>query len=139
MKHGITMTAWFLGLGLLLGTTSPTAVAAQDMEVNSAVELMVASGVEDREPVGAGHSFPADVGQVYAWMRITGHADEAIQVVWTHGENTFNVPLEIGGSPWRTWSSKTIPSDWTGAWSVAVEDADGNVLASADFTVGAGG
>lgn len=136
MKHGTTLSALFLGLGLLLGSTTPASVAAQDVEVNSAVELVLATGIQDREPVGVVERFPADVGRVYAWMRLTGHADQAIQVVWSHGENTFEVPLEIGGSPWRTWSSKTIPAEWSGAWSVSVEDAEGNVLASADFTVG---
>ena len=33
---------------------------------------------ENRQPVGVADTFPADVGKVYAWMRVTGAADQAI-------------------------------------------------------------
>jgi len=56
-------------------------------------------------------------------------------VVWSHGPHTFNVPLEIGGSPWRTWSAKTIPPVWTGEWTVEVQDAQGSSIAHATFTI----
>ena len=99
------------------------------------VELVVATGVADREPVGAGDTFPSDVGQLFAWMRVSGASDQAIEVVWTHGPHTERIPLEIGGSPWRTWSSKDIPAEWTGEWTVEVQDAEGTVLASTTFTI----
>ncbi len=47
-----------------------------------------------------------------------------------------DVELQVGGSPWRTWSKKTVPPDWTGAWHVEVRDAAGTVLKRIDFTVG---
>lgn len=117
---------------LLAVDRSEPALAQEQLSV----ELVIAAGVEDREPVGAAEAFAADVGQVYAWMRVTGAADQAIEVVWTHGPHVSTVPLEIGGSPWRTWSSKTVPPEWTGEWTVEVRDAEGAVLASASFTVG---
>lgn len=124
---------------LALLAFAPAPGAAQDdmaQEAPISVELAVARDVQDREPVGESDSFPADVGQVYAWVQVLNGAGQAIQVVWTHGEETFNVPLEIGGSPWRTWSSKTIPPEWAGDWTVTVTDSDGNELASRSFTVG---
>ena len=117
---------------LALSTAFPAPVRAQDVSV----ELILATGIEEREPVGESTSFPANVGQVYAWMRITGLAGQALEIVWTHEDETFSVPLEIGGSPWRTWSSKTIPPDWTGDWRVEVQNQEGTVLAARDFTVG---
>jgi hypothetical protein len=42
----------------------------------------------------------------------------------------------MGGSPWRTWSSKTIPPEWSGEWSVEIRDASGAVLETVGFTVG---
>jgi hypothetical protein len=42
--------------------------------------------------------------------------------------------LNIGGSPWRTWSSKLIPADATGDWRVDVV-ADGKVIKSVPFKV----
>ena len=122
-----------LGLTLVWVAIAPAKSLAQS---DISVDLVMASGVEKREPVGGGETFPSDVGKVFAWMRVTGAAGQAIQVVWSHGDHTFTVPLEIGGSPWRTWSSKTIPPFWNGEWSVEVRDARGNSLVTAKFTVG---
>ena len=47
---------------------------------------------------------------------------------------TYKKELEIGGSPWRTWSSKIIPPDATGDWHADVV-ADGKVLKSVAFKV----
>ena len=121
-----------LAVGLLAAAFTPEDAIAQDQ---ISVDLVTATGVENRQPVGAAETFPASVGKVYAWMSVTGAADQAIQVVWTHGSHTFNVPLEIGGSPWRTWSSKTILPIWTGEWTVQVLDAQGSSIASATFTI----
>jgi hypothetical protein len=121
-----------LALALLLVVITPANAVAQN-EIS--VDLVTATGVEDRQPVGVGVTFPSDVGMVYAWMRVTGASDQAIQVVWSHGSLTFNVPLEIGGSPWRTWTSKTIRPVWTGEWTVDVQDAQGNSITSTSFTI----
>lgn len=131
MKHPLLPT--LLALPFLLLAGAPAEVAAQD---GISVEIVVTTGVEDREPVDATAAFPLEVGRVYAWMRVTGATDQAIQVVWGHDLDVFTVPLEIGGSPWRTWSSKNIPPEWAGEWIVEVQDAEGNVLASSAFTVG---
>ena len=121
-----------LALAALMVAVTPNDAAAQD-EIS--VTLVTATGVEDREPVGVGGTFPSDVGQVYAWMRVTGAADQAIQVVWSYGPHTWNVPLEIGGSHWRTWSSKIIMPAWTGEWTVDVQDAQGSSITSTTFTI----
>lgn len=121
-----------LALFLLLVAVAPQRAAAQN-EIS--VELLTAAGVEDRQPVGVADTFPSDVGKVYAWMRVSGATDQAIQVVWTYGSLTFNVPLEIGGSPWRTWSSKIILPRWTGEWTVDVQDARGNSITTTTFII----
>lgn len=129
--------------GLTLPSLLPAALNAQEPPpppppVNETVEveLVVAEGVENREPVGVAEQFPADVGEVYAWMRVDGADGEALEVHWKHGPHEDAVPLEIGGPSWRTWSSKAIPADWTGEWTVEVRDEQGSVLASRTFIVG---
>ena len=130
----------FLMVAGLLGAT-PVAVLGQDERSAPdpaqppAVELVLATGVEEREPVGVAEAFPADVGTVYAWLRVTGAAGGAVEVVWRYGGDEFVVPLEIGSAAWRTWSTKRIPIGWTGDWSVEVRH-EGSVLASRNFTVG---
>lgn len=100
------------------------------------VEIAIARDVVDRMPVDTASAFPADVGTLTCWTRVTGVAGSTLQHVWIHGPHESTVTLDIGGSPWRTWSTKQIPPEWTGEWRVEVRDSAGTVLATARFTVG---
>ncbi|MEX2466719.1 MAG: DUF2914 domain-containing protein [Gemmatimonadota bacterium] len=120
-------------LGALVASTSP--LQAQDLAVTTAV---VATGVEDREPVGTGASFSADVQELVFYTVLEGgFTQRVVEHVWVrNGEEVARVPLTVSGPRWRTWSTKTIPEDWTGEWEARIEDADGSVLARAAFQVG---
>jgi hypothetical protein len=72
------------------------------------------------------------------WTKVSGAAGQTVTHVWSHGENEWTVPLQIGAATWRTWSNKTIPTEWTGEWQVEVRDQQGNVLKTLHFTVGPG-
>jgi hypothetical protein len=109
-------------------------MGAQETPVT--VDIAVTRSVADRMPVDTASAFPADIGQVACWTRVTGAAGTTIQHVWIHGENEYPVSLNVGGSPWRTWSTKSIPPEWAGEWRVEVRDGAGTVLATARFTVG---
>lgn len=128
---------------LLVGASAATAGAQQiDQETN--VELtraVVATGVEDREPVGEATQFGPDVGRVYFYTVFEGDFGERhFEHVWLRdGEEVARVPLVARGPRWRTWSSKDIPAEWAGDWSVRVVDATGTELESVDFTVGSQG
>ena len=102
------------------------------------MEAVTAQSVVDRVAQDTGSTFVATVGQVFCWTKISGaSAGTAVHHVWFHGDTQVgDVELTLGGSPWRTWSRKTIPADATGAWHVEVRDAGGNVLRRVDFTVG---
>jgi hypothetical protein len=100
------------------------------------VEIVIARDVVDRVPVDSASTFPADVGQVACWTRVSGMAGDSIQHVWIHGEDEFPVTLQIGSPEWRTWSTKNIEPERTGEWRVEVRDATGAVLATARFTIG---
>src|SRR2546430_6497623 len=100
-------------------------------------EGVVAKTVLDRQPQDTGSTFPADVGQVVCWTKLSGAEGSSVHHVWFHGDTQVgDVELQVGGSPWRTWSKKSVPPDWTGAWHVEVRDAAGTVLKRFDFTVG---
>jgi len=119
-------------------TPAPTpAPAATPAASVVSVEAVVARSVVDRAPMDTGTAFPADVGQLVLWTKVSGAAGSAIRHVWFHGDTEVgNVELPVGSSPYRTWSRKTVPADWTGAWHVEVRDAAGAVLQRIDFTVG---
>ena len=132
-----------LPIALVLGLTSglaaqdTTAAAAPAAQSAATVEAVLARSVLDRVPQDTGVAFPPDVGTLVLWMRVTGGDGQTLNHVWFHGDTEVgNVPLTIGGSPWRTWSRKTIPADATGAWHVEIRDAAGTVLKRIDFTVG---
>ena len=100
------------------------------------VDLVIALNVEDRAPVGENTEFPPNTGELVAWTRVTGAANTTIEHVWRHGQLERVIPLDIGGSPWRTWSRKRIPPNGEGEWTVEVRDSEGNVLATKNFTIG---
>jgi hypothetical protein len=132
----------FLTVALVLGLAG--GLAAQEMSATApaaqsavTVEAVLARSVVDRAPQDTGVAFPAEVGELVLWTRVTGGAGQTLNHVWFYGDTEVaNVPLTIGGSPWRTWSRKTIPVEATGAWRVEIRDAAGTVLKQLDFTVG---
>jgi hypothetical protein len=100
-------------------------------------EVAIGKSIEKNMPVDTASAFPADVGSVVAWTRVTGaEAGTKISHVWIHGADTAKVELNVGGSPWRTHSRKTLGADATGDWTVEVQDSAGKVLASKTFKVG---
>jgi hypothetical protein len=130
MKTRSVITS-LVALGVAATLAQPADVAAQ-----VEVEASVAASIVDRMPENPTTTFPADVGTVYAWSRVTGAAATTLQHVWIHDGQEHPVSLEIGGSPWRTWSSKEIPAEWSGDWTVEIRDATGTVLETLSFTVG---
>ncbi|HUG40815.1 MAG TPA: DUF2914 domain-containing protein [Longimicrobiales bacterium] len=127
---------------LLVTAATPRAAAAQE-ETESGVTVsraVLATGVEDREPVGEATSFSADVGRVYFYVVLEGDfAEQQFEAVWLRdGEEVARVPLTARGPRWRTWSAKTIPAEWAGAWTVRLVDGSGTELSAIDFTVGSG-
>lgn len=102
------------------------------------VEAVITRSVVDRVPQDSGPAFPPDVGQLMFWTKVTGGSPgTVIHHVWFHGdEQVADVELTVNGSPWRTWSRKTVPPEWTGAWHVEVRDAAGTVLKRVEFTIG---
>ncbi|HUL03754.1 MAG TPA: DUF2914 domain-containing protein [Gemmatimonadales bacterium] len=115
------------------------APAAAPAPMLSVVEAAIGTSVVDRVPQDTGSAFPASVGSLVCWTKISGAAGgAAVHHVWFHGDTQVgDMELQVGGSPWRTWSRKSVPADWTGPWHVEVRDAAGAVLKRLDFSVNA--
>jgi hypothetical protein len=101
------------------------------------VETVVASGVEERQPVGEGDSFDTEVGRVYLWTSVTGAEDStSIRHIWYLDTlQVQEIELPVKNSPWRTWSYKTIEPTMAGAWRVEVIGPSGAPLAEETFTI----
>lgn len=129
-------------LMVTMAFAAATRLGAQDSTAGSLTVAVgvVARSVVEHQPQDTGSAFPADVAQLVCFTQITGATSgtpASIHHVWFHGDTQVaDVELQVGGSPWRTWSRKTIPADWTGPWHVEIRDAGGTVLKRIDFTVG---
>ena len=97
----------------------------------------VSKDVVDRAPVEAGSSFPASVGKLFCFTKITGALNPThVTHVWSFdGTERARVELEVNSPSWRTYSSKNIENHEVGAWRVEVVDSAGNVLQTLDFEV----
>jgi len=120
----------------ILGLAIALPQQARAQQAAPSVEAQIAAQIVDREPQQAGAVFAADVGQVYCWSRVTDAEGTTIQHVWIHDGVEHPVSLPVGGSPWRTWSSKSIPPEWAGDWRVEIRDGQGNMMETLSFTVG---
>lgn len=109
--------------------TASTGIAIEDASV--------ALKVENRAAVGAGNVFPTDVGELACFTKVVGaKGDTFITHVWKHGDTErMRRNLNVKSSSWRTYSVKTIDPAWTGAWTVEVLDAEGQVLKTLSFTI----
>ena len=121
---------------ILAGLAACVAVAATEVSAQVTVEAEIAESVVDMMPQNPSTSFAAEVGSVVCWTRVTGAEGSEIRHIWIHDEMEFPVTLAVNGSPWRTWSRKTIPPEWAGEWRVEIRDAQGNLLDTRSFTVG---
>lgn len=124
----LALTSFFIFF-LVTGT-----LIAQDLSVKT---IEIGTAVENRAIVGADSTFSPTVENLFCFTQVTGAQDTTeIYHVWFHkDEEKARTPLTIKSKDWRTWSSKTILESWTGAWRVAIEDQQGNVLAEKSFTI----
>lgn len=133
-------TQWMAAAAAVLLAAAPARGLAQQAAAQETgpvvTEAAVGTSVADRQLQGAADSFPATVGTLYCFTKIgQTQSGATIEHVWYHGDvEVGRKQLNIGGSPWRTWSSKLIPADATGDWRVDVV-ADSKVLKSVSFKV----
>jgi hypothetical protein len=103
------------------------------------VRHQLAQSIEQREPIG---DYAANVmvkagelKKVFFFTQITDLANTQITHRWFYqGQEKAVVTLNIGSDNWRTYSSKMIPSYWSGTWQVQVWQED-KLLLSSEFTV----
>jgi len=132
----------FAALAFVMVLPALPSLAADEPEEGRGASLtvpdaVICTDVQNREPIGAGSSFPATVDRLFAFTRIAGATDPThVSHVWFHEDREVHrMQLSVGGPSWRTWSYKTIPPGWTGSWRVDVEDAGGVIIYSLPFTV----
>ena len=147
MKKQVLVFAMVAALLMLLSghVAAQTQVSAPAQEATTVQEpsnlqvevATVSKDVIDRAPVEAASSFPASVGKLFCFTKITGALNPThITHVWSFdGTERARVELEVNSPSWRTYSSKNIENHEVGAWRVEVVDSAGNVLQTLNFEV----
>ena len=96
----------------------------------------VTTGMIDREPQNEVTTLGNDRSQVYYFTEIHGKPGDQVIHRWEYdGQVMAEVPLEIGGDRWRTFSSKEMMPTWVGEWKVTAIDSSGRVLSQKTFEV----
>lgn len=96
------------------------------------VDAKLGKDVKDRTIVDEDSTFTLD-SKVFLWLKVVGGTNETVVVIWKQNASVHETKLSIGGSPWRTWASKTAYK--SGYWSVTITDNDGKVLKELNFKV----
>ena len=101
------------------------------------VEGKTCKTLTNRECAESTEAFAAADGTVYAWTKVQGPKEGGeIHHVWFKGDEQMgDVTLKVGGSPWRTYSKKSLGDKSQGDWRVEVRDANGAVLETLKFSV----
>jgi|GEM_PF-2467167 len=96
------------------------------------------SAVSDREPVDQLNSITPAQGTVYFFTEVADVPGDTLTHRWLHdGWTIAEVPLTVGASRWRTWSSKQIWHLGSGRLTVQVVNGDGEVLLESSIPVSA--
>ena len=138
MRFKNTLGAAALAAAVAFGSTAAPAAAQQETEteMDPTVELTFATSVENGEPVGEAESFPADVGEIFAYLHIKdGTEGEVLNVVWTYQGNEAQEELQLEAGAGAQWAVVQIPEQATGEWTVEIRH-EGSVLTSSTFMVG---
>jgi hypothetical protein len=135
MKLGMTMVAAAVAMTVL---GSAATAGAKDEGKMTVKRLVLAHGVDAREPQEATSRFKRNDDRVYAFVEVANSSDDGkISVVFQPptGGALAEIPLEVKKSPrFRTWAF-TRKAHEAGQWGVTVRDEKGRILAKETFTV----
>ena len=132
-KTGIGAVA--LAAAVAFGPSAASAQQQQETEMDPTVDLVIATGVENGEPVGEAESFPADVGELYAYFDVEGAQGETLNIVWSYQGTEAQEDMQIENESGAHWTAVRIPEQATGEWTVEIRHGEA-VLSSSTFTVG---
>ena len=94
--------------------------------------------IEDRNPVGAGDSFPWSIPKIYIWNKLKSANPPVLirHIYFFENRKVSEIELTIRASMWRTWSFKTIANEkLVGSWRIDITTENGTVLSSVAFQI----
>ena len=129
-------------LGLSLPARAADAAAAPEASARAAVPIpgvvtrsQFTRDIKALEPVDAISAFTNDLTRVIYFTEIHDMAGQTVMHRWEYnGKIVREVPIKVGTSRWRAYSTKTLNPAWTGEWKVSVVDAAGGTLSVNTFS-----
>lgn len=113
-------------------------VSAQNGEPEFRIgRLVMATEIQDREPVGEATVFSGDTERIFCFLEAENILqDTFVTFAWIYeGEEIHRIDLPLSaGSRWRTRAEKSLYG-LTGQWRVEIRDAAGNVMDTVAFRV----
>lgn len=141
------MRFWYLFLGLaMLGGSLPMQAADEPALPNASAKTAVmipgvvtrsqfTRDIKDLEPVDTISVFTNDQIRIVYFTEIHDMAGQTVMHRWEfNGKIILEVPIKVGTSRWRAYSTKTLMPSWIGDWKVSVVDAAGGTLSVNTFT-----
>ena len=107
-------------------------VPALAFPAGKVAEAKLGKGIADRMVTDETTIF-APGEKAYLWLNVEDASGETLTVTWKINDQSFPATLSIGGSPWRTWASKTL--HLAGDWTVTVSDSAGATVSETKLTV----
>lgn len=93
------------------------------------------TGIEEREPIDQVSFVSNDLRQIFFYSDLRHMQGQVVAHRWLYeGVEVARVPFLVGGPRWRVWSSKELPEQSLGNWSVEIVAEDGEVVATESFT-----
>ena len=141
------MQALFLLLATgLLGVSLPARAADEQAQPDASAKAAVlipgtvtrslfTRDIKDLEPVGTVSTLTNDLTRIVYFTEIHDMAGQSVTHRWEYnGKIILEVPIKVGTSRWRAYSTKTLFPSWVGEWKVSVVDAAGGTLSVNTFT-----
>jgi len=137
--HKLGFASPLLALAILpvFAATSASASESPATGKMAVTRLVLAHGVEAREPQSVTTEFDAKNDRVYAFVEVDNktRSDKTISVVFEPptGPAFAEIPLKVGDGHFRTWAF-TRRAHEKGEWAVVVRSGD-QILGRQTFTV----
>jgi Protein of unknown function (DUF2914) len=133
--------AFALGRAALVGAVlsamlqAPPAVAQNAARnTGSVVNATFTSQIADGAPVDYRESFDASTGVIYYYAEVLDLHGQTIVHRWKlDGKLMQEVPIPVQRQRQAVWSKSVMQPEWTGAWTVDVVNAAGEVIETDNF------
>jgi len=115
--------------------TTPAIAESVTSQAGRVARAIFTTAIIDREPVDTLEILSTDINRVFFFTDLRGLDGQIVTHRWEFdGQIMAEITFRVGsGARWRVYSSKNLLPEWTGTWTVAVNNASGETLHDSTF------